>query len=92
MPDDLISEIRAAKESIHRLEIETSEAGYNLRLSRDKLKEARRLLDELLEELISGQSKRYPLFPEAASGNGQASVPATAARPPRQRRRKAAAQ
>lgn len=80
MPDDLIAEIRAAKESVHRLETETSEAGYNLRLSRDKLKEARGLLDELLEELISGTSKRYPLFPSqpGPAGNGQVEpVPTT---------------
>lgn len=68
----LIDEIRTAKESVRRLETEASEAGYNLRLAKDRLKEGRKLLDELLEELISGTSSRYPLFPSEPepAGNG----------------------
>ncbi len=74
---DLITEIAAARESVIRLESETSEAGHRLSLSREKLRKARGELDTLLQELVSGKS-RYPLpgFDRLnlgdAAGNGQA--------------------
>jgi hypothetical protein len=39
MSTNLIDEIRTAKESVQHLETEASEAGYNLRLAKDRLKE-----------------------------------------------------
>ncbi len=83
---DLITEIAAARESVIRLEEETSEAGHRLSLSREKLRKARGELDTLLQELVSGVS-RYPLpgfDPIPAAANGQA-VP----EPPLRGRRKA---
>ncbi len=72
----LIDEIRVARETVARLEAETSESGHLLRLSKEKLRKARQELDTLLVELVSGQS-RYPLpgfdqvVPPHANGNGQ---------------------
>ena len=80
MSTDLISEIRAARESLRRLESETSEAGYKLRMCKEREKQGRKELDTLLDELETGES-RYPLpgfdrlevpaATEAADGNGQ---------------------
>ena len=87
MSTDLIAEIRSAKEDVKRLELEASEAAHKVRMLKGRLKDARQTLDEVLEELISGQSKRYTLpgfDSEAPADNGQLPSPSGAqgARPP----------
>ncbi len=91
---NLIDEIRAAREALRRLESETSEAGYKLRMCKEREKIGRRELDTLLDELETGQS-RYPLpgFDrlEVPSGNGAPDDhqgPADTTRPARKRRPK----
>jgi hypothetical protein len=74
---DLVASIRKARETVVRLEAETSESGHLLRLSKEKLRRARAELDTLLAELCNGQS-RYPLFPEVQPGNGATPEPTIA--------------
>ena len=77
---NLIDEIRAAREAFRRLESETSEAGYKLRMCKERLKNGRKELDALLDELETGQS-RYPLpgfdrleTPDPTNGNREPST------------------
>ena len=71
---DLVNEISVARDAVARLEVEASDAGHKLRLSKEKLRKARQELDTLLVELVSGES-RYPLFPAETAGNGQDATP-----------------
>src|SRR4051812_26460718 len=58
---NLIEDIGRARENLRKREMEASEAGYTLKMCRAEALKARMALDELLDELVSGQS-RYPIF------------------------------
>jgi hypothetical protein len=77
MSTDLIQEIRRARENLRHKEAQASEAGFTLRMARESEKKARAELDQLLDELETGQSRyTLPGFDRleipAASPNGTA--------------------
>ena len=82
MDTDLISEIRRARENLRHQEAKAAEAGFTLRMCKEAEKKARAELDQLLDELETGQS-RYTLpgfdrldLPAARGPAGGNGVPA----------------
>jgi hypothetical protein len=69
--NDLIDDIRRAREELRKRELETSQAGYTLKMARATAEKARHALDELLDELETGRS-RYPIFERITRSNGTA--------------------
>ena len=72
---DLIQEIRRARENLRHLEAQAAEAGFNLRMAKEREKKARGELDQLLDELETGESRyTLPGFDrlELPKGNGAA--------------------
>jgi hypothetical protein len=75
MSTDLIAEIRRAREAVRYQEAKTSEAGFTLRMAKEQEKKARAELDQLLDELETGESRyTLPGFDrlEIPGGNGAA--------------------
>ena len=71
----IIDEIRRAREALRHEENRAAEAGFNLRMAREREKKARAELDQLLDELETGQSRyTLPGFDrlELPRGNGAA--------------------
>jgi hypothetical protein len=66
---NLIDEIREARKVLRQREAEASDAGYVLKMAKATRDKAQAALDELLDELESGQSK-YPLY-ERLRPNGE---------------------
>lgn len=67
---NLIDELRTAREALRKSEAEASAAGLTLKLCREERDKARRKLDQLLDELMTGES-RYPMF-DRFRPNGEA--------------------
>jgi hypothetical protein len=74
---DLIQEIRRAREALRHQENKTSEAGFTLRMAKEQEKKARAELDQLLDELETGESRytlpgfdRLEMVPPGTNGNG----------------------
>jgi hypothetical protein len=89
MPDDLIAEIKTARQLLRAEESRTHDAAIELQNCKQRERKARQELDSLLDALEQGSDSRYPLFTEAACGNG-ISTPTAAAgtAPPLRGRRK----
>jgi hypothetical protein len=80
MPDDLIGEIKTARQLLREEENRTHDAAIELQNCKQRERKARQALDELLDALEGGE--RYPLFRTEAAhpaargpGNGLASTP-----------------
>jgi hypothetical protein len=58
---NLIEDIKRAREILRKREADASDAGYTLKMCRAEVLRAQTSLDELLDELVSGQSS-FPMF------------------------------
>ncbi len=72
MSNELITQIRAARQLLRQEEERTHDAAVELQNCRKREKSARGELDALLDTLEKGVDPRYPLFPEQPQANGQA--------------------